>query len=48
MSGKVPGRPFEEAVTLVDTIGVGAEDVAVGAYVLKLARERGVGTKLPM
>ena len=48
VSGKVPGRPFEEAVTLVDTIGVGAEDVAVGAYVLKLARERGVVTKLPM
>ncbi len=48
VSGRVKGRPFEDAITIVDTIGVGAEDVAVAAFVLQKARERGVGVKLPM
>ena len=48
VSGKIPGRPSDDAITLVDTIGVGAEDVAVGAFVLQKARQQGVGTELPL
>ena len=48
VSGRVNGRPSKDAITIVDTIGVGAEDVAVGAYVLKKAREQGLGVELPM
>jgi ornithine cyclodeaminase/alanine dehydrogenase-like protein (mu-crystallin family) len=48
VSGRVKGRPSEDAITIVDTIGVGAEDVAVAAHVLQKARERGVGVELPM
>lgn len=48
VSGKAPGRPSDDAITLVDTIGVGAEDVAVAAFVLQKAREQNIGVELPL
>jgi ornithine cyclodeaminase/alanine dehydrogenase len=40
-------RKSQDDITLFDTIGVGAEDVAVATYALKKARERGVGIEMP-
>ncbi len=47
VSGKVAGRPSPAAVTLFESQGVGVEDVACSAYVLKKARELGLGQPLP-
>lgn len=48
VKGYVPGRVDDREINLFDSIGVGAEDVAMANHVLKLARERGVGTDLPL
>jgi ornithine cyclodeaminase len=48
VSGKISGRPDDQAITLVDTIGVGSEDIAVAAFVLQKAREKGIGVELPL
>lgn len=48
VSGARQGRPHASAVTMINTAGVGAEDVAVSAHVFKEAKRRGVGTQLPM
>ena len=47
VGGKVPGRNNATDITIFDTIGVGAEDVAVATYLLRKARELGVGIDLP-
>jgi ornithine cyclodeaminase/alanine dehydrogenase-like protein (mu-crystallin family) len=47
VGGAVPARRGPEDITLFDTIGVGAEDVAVATHVLRRARALGVGTELP-
>jgi ornithine cyclodeaminase/alanine dehydrogenase-like protein (mu-crystallin family) len=47
VSGRVPGRPSADAITLFESQGIGIEDVAASAYVLKRAREEGVGVALP-
>ena len=47
VSGRVPGRPSDGAITLFESQGIGIEDVAASAYVLKKARETGVGVELP-
>ena len=47
VSGRVPGRPSDEAITLFESQGIGIEDVAASAYVLRRAREEGVGVELP-
>ena len=47
VSGKVKGRPSEQAVTLFESQGIGIEDVAGYAYVLRKAREQGLGQELP-
>ena len=47
VSGKVPGRPSEDAITLFESQGIGIEDIAASAYVLQKARAQGVGTELP-
>ena len=46
--GRYPGRPSPEAVTVFKSLGLGIEDVAVAAKVVDLARQRGVGTELPI
>jgi len=47
VGGAAKGRNSPGEITLFDTIGVGAEDVAVATFLLKKARELGVGTELP-
>jgi ornithine cyclodeaminase len=47
VSGRVPGRPSADAITLFESQGIGIEDVAGSAYVLEKARAQGVGVELP-
>ena len=47
VSGAVDGYPSPDAITLFESQGVGMEDVAASAYILKKARARGVGIELP-
>lgn len=46
VSGKIPGRKSADQITLLDTLGVAAEDVATGAWVLERAKEKGVGREI--
>ncbi len=46
VAGKRPGRPSPEAITLFESQGVAMQDVAVGARLLELARERSVGREI--
>jgi ornithine cyclodeaminase/alanine dehydrogenase-like protein (mu-crystallin family) len=41
------GRPFDTAVTLFESQGLGIEDVACCAVVVRKARELGIGVELP-
>ncbi len=47
VSGTVSGRPSADAITLFESQGIGIEDVAASAYIVRKAREQGVGTELP-
>jgi ornithine cyclodeaminase/alanine dehydrogenase-like protein (mu-crystallin family) len=47
VSGKVSGRPDGRSVTLFESMGIGIEDIAASAYVLRKAREQGLGQELP-
>lgn len=47
VSGRVAGRPSEDAITLFESQGIGIEDVAASAYVLQQARAAGIGVELP-
>ena len=47
VSGRVNGYPSPEAITLFESQGIGTEDVAASAYVLKKARAAGMGIELP-
>lgn len=47
VSGQVKGRPSEDAITLFESQGIGIEDVAASAYVLRKARAAGIGVELP-
>jgi len=46
VSGEVAGRQQEDDIVLFKSLGIAAEDVAVGALVYERARERGVGVEL--
>jgi alanine dehydrogenase len=46
VSGEVQGRGSDEDIVLFKSLGIAAQDLAVGALVLERARERGVGTEL--
>jgi ornithine cyclodeaminase/alanine dehydrogenase-like protein (mu-crystallin family) len=46
VSGKIPGRKSADQITLLDTLGVAAEDVAAGAWVLERAKEQGLGREI--
>jgi ornithine cyclodeaminase/alanine dehydrogenase-like protein (mu-crystallin family) len=48
VSGAFPSRTKPSDITLFDSIGIGAEDVAIADYVVRKAREKGIGTPLPM
>lgn len=47
VGGAVSGRPSANAITLFESQGIGIEDTAASAYVLKKAREQGLGQDLP-
>lgn len=47
VSGKIAGRPDDEAVTLFESQGVAIEDVAAALHVYHKAREQGLGQELP-
>lgn len=44
VTGRHPGRPSAEAVTVCDLTGTGAQDTAIADFAVRRARERGVGT----
>jgi ornithine cyclodeaminase/alanine dehydrogenase len=46
VGGEVQGRQQEDDIVLFKSLGIAAEDLAVGALVVERARERGVGTEL--
>lgn len=46
--GRYPGRESPEDVTLFCSLGLGIEDVAVGARVLAKARELGIGQQIEL
>ncbi|MGH2995220.1 MAG: ornithine cyclodeaminase family protein [Gaiellaceae bacterium] len=46
VSGEVAGRQQEDDIVLFKSLGIAAEDVAVGALVYERARERGLGVRL--
>lgn len=46
--GRAPGRTSQQQITLYESHGMGIQDLYVGARVVALARERGVGVDLPI
>ncbi len=46
VGGEVQGRAQDEDIVLFKSLGIAAEDLAIGAVALERARERGVGTEL--
>jgi len=46
VSGMISGRRSASEITLNDTVGVGAEDVALAWFVVSKAREQGIGSEL--
>ncbi|ROR36196.1 ornithine cyclodeaminase/alanine dehydrogenase [Curtobacterium sp. JUb34] len=44
VAGRAPGRTADDEITVFDSVGLGAQDLAVAARLIDLARERGVGT----
>lgn len=47
IAGRTPGRTGDDDITLFESQGLALEDIAVGARVYELARERGIGRELP-
>jgi ornithine cyclodeaminase/alanine dehydrogenase-like protein (mu-crystallin family) len=47
VSGKVPGRPSEQSITLFESMGVALEDIAAAQLVFRKAVEQGIGVELP-
>lgn len=48
VSGRLATRSEPEAITLFDSIGTGAQDVAIAAEAIKKARREGAGLELPL
>lgn len=47
IAGTAPERDPEQLLSIFHPFGLGMLDLAVGAHVLKLAQERGVGVRIP-
>jgi len=45
---RLPGRASDDQITLYESHGMAVQDLYVGARILQLARERNVGTDLPI
>ena len=48
IAGKAPGRTSTGQISLYESHGMGLQDLWVGVKMLKLSRERGIGTDLPV
>ena len=48
IAGRAPGRTGDDEVTVFDSVGLGAQDLAVAARVIEFARERGTGTAVAL
>jgi ornithine cyclodeaminase/alanine dehydrogenase-like protein (mu-crystallin family) len=48
VAGTRPGRTTADQITLYKSVGVAVQDAAAAALVLRAARERGVGTDVPL
>lgn len=48
VAGLVPGRRLPDDITLFESMGVGIEDVAVASILYERAKERGLGTTVPL
>jgi alanine dehydrogenase len=46
VGGELQGRAEDEDIVLFKSLGIAALDIAVGAFVVERARERGIGTEL--
>ncbi len=47
VSGKVPGRPSDQSITLFESLGVALEDIAAAQLVFRKAVDQGIGVELP-
>ena len=47
VAGHQSGRSSDEQVTLFKSVGLGIEDIAVGAHILERAIDEGIGQELP-
>ena len=47
VSGEIQGRAADDDIVVFKSNGMAAWDVAAGARLVELARERGVGRELP-
>ena len=48
VAGTAPGRRDDAEITLYKSVGVAVQDAAAAALVLRIARERGLGTEVPI
>lgn len=48
IAGRVPGRTTRDEITLYESHGMALQDIYVGARVLALAQQQGIGVDLPM
>jgi ornithine cyclodeaminase/alanine dehydrogenase-like protein (mu-crystallin family) len=48
VAGTRPGRTADDQITLYKSVGVAVQDAAAAALVLRAARERNVGTEVPL
>ncbi|MHA6617826.1 ornithine cyclodeaminase family protein [Pseudonocardia sp. DLS-67] len=48
VAGTRPGRTSDDQITLYKSVGVAVQDAAAAALVLRAARDRGVGTEVPL
>lgn len=47
VTGRATGRPTPQSITLFKSVGLAIEDLALGARLLDLARQEGLGQRLP-
>lgn len=48
LTGRARGRESDDEITLFDSVGIGAQDVAVAESLVRAARARGVGTLIDL
>jgi alanine dehydrogenase len=46
VAGELPGRQHDDDIAVFKSVGIAAEDLAVGKLVVERARERGLGVDL--